>query len=67
MTLRRKRKTKRRKRNLRSLTDEVRMYKEDAIETMDDIVLDSLDKTDYEDFKEYEEDMQDFTFSNIFQ
>lgn len=43
------------------------MYKEDAIETMDDIVLDSLDKTDYEDFKEYEEDMQDFTFSNIFQ
>ena len=43
------------------------MYKEDVIETMDDIVLDSLDKTDYEDFKEYEEDMQDFTFSNIFQ
>lgn len=41
-------------------------FKIDAKETFDDILLSSSDADDYYNFKEYKEDMQDFTFENIF-
>lgn len=67
MIPRKRRKTKRKRNQKRSLTDTSKMFKEEAIEAMDDLVLHSLDKDDYDDFEEYEEEMQDFTFSSIFQ
>lgn len=41
-------------------------HKENMIETMDDILLDTITEEDYRNFQEYKEDMEDFTFENIF-
>ena len=40
---------------------------EEAIEDMDTLILDNLTDSDYENFKEYKDEMEDFTFSSIFQ
>ena len=43
-------------------------FKNEAINEMDAIILNSIGKdTEYEDFREYSEEMESFTFSDIFE
>lgn len=44
----------------------MKYFKKEATESMDMVVLDGIGKSDYDSFEEYQEDMQDFTFSSIF-
>ena len=44
----------------------MKYFKKEANKSMDMIVLDGIGKTGYDSFSEYKEDMEDFTFSSIF-
>ena len=41
-------------------------FKKEMTDTMDMIVLDSMGKSDFKDFDEYEEEMESFTFNDVF-
>lgn len=41
--------------------------KKEMSSDMDNILLDSIDKSDYDDFKDYKKEMESFTFSDIFE
>lgn len=48
------------------VSKEVKRYKEDAIDTMDGIMLDSIGRQEYDDYKTYKEDMESFSFADVF-
>lgn len=59
-------KEKRRKRK-RSRTDRLKHYKNESKHVFDSILLDTVDENyNYDNFKEYKNDMESFTFSDIF-
>ena len=64
----RKRKRVKRKRRKRSMIDESfsDTFKKEITDTMDMIVLDSMGKSDFKDFDEYQEEMESFTFNDVF-
>ena len=41
-------------------------FKKEMTDTMDMIVLDSMGKSDFKDFDEYQEEMESFTFNDVF-
>ena len=41
-------------------------FKKEMTDTMDTIVLDSMGKSDFKDFDEYQEEMESFTFNDVF-
>ena len=41
-------------------------FKKEMTDTMDMIVLDSMRKSDFKDFDEYQEEMESFTFNDVF-
>ena len=41
-------------------------FKKEITDTMDMIVLDSMGKSDFKDFDEYQEEMESFTFNDVF-
>ena len=59
-----------RKRNLRrrkrTVTDFSQVYKKEAKREMNEVLLDSISNPEYESFKEYKDDMESFTFSDVF-
>lgn len=49
------------------MTDNGLYYlKKDMNESMDDFILNAIDKSDFDSFKEYQKDMESFKFSDIF-
>lgn len=59
----RRRKSARRKRRK---TDFSKIYKKEAKQEMDEVILDSIDKSEYDNFREYKDDMESFTFADVF-
>lgn len=47
-------------------TDFSRIYKKEAKREMNEVLLDSISNPEYENFKEYKDDMESFTFSDVF-
>lgn len=44
----------------------LKYMKEEAVDLLDSAILDSIDKSSYDDYEEYKEDMESFTFDDIF-
>ena len=48
------------------MIDFSKIYKKEAKHEMNEVILDSINKPEYNNFKEYKDDMESFTFSDIF-
>lgn len=58
----RKRNTRRKRRTI----DFPKIYKKEAKREMDEVILDSIGKSEYDSYREYKDDMESFTFSDVF-
>ena len=48
------------------MIDFSKIYKKEAKHEMNEVILDSIGKSEYNSYREYKDDMESFTFSDVF-